>query len=247
MTSGSSENVKCPQCSLINLATDSSCRRCGAYLPLSSVAADLYDPTPRDSRGLLRWMLWIAGVAWVIVFIWSRSLVFTSEALDTDRRWQVNTAIDVLQQAGFSREAFVLKNLTNYRATDSWWNAYLGHENAYASTNFPLEIVTLYPAFFTAPVDDTERAAILLHEAQHLLGANEEQALERTWREKGRIGWTRDRYGDTKVFQTTDEASFSGTNLFQCKENHHWDCVPPVMSHPGETIDANGRVVPDAD
>jgi hypothetical protein len=131
---------------------------------------------------------------------------------------------------------FVLRNLTNYRATDSWWNAYQGHENAYASTNFPLEIVTLYPAFFTDSVDDIERAAILLHEGHHLLGANEADALERTWLEKARIGWTRDGYGDTKVFGTTEETTFHGTGLFRCHENHHWDCVPPVIYHPGETL-----------
>ena len=88
-----------------------------------------------------------------------------------------------------------------------WWNKYTGHESAYASTNFPLEIVTLYQPFFTEPIDDTERAAILLHEAQHLLGANEEQELTRTWQDKERLGWTRDRYGETKVFQVTEEST----------------------------------------
>ena len=229
-------SVKCTQCSLVNFAVDESCRRCGAALTLPDAApgaaiGGLAEPRPRS---LGRWLLWIAGVTWLIVFVWSRSLIFTSEPLEQSKRWQVNDAIALLDQAGFSREVFVLKNLTNYRATDSWWNEYQGHESAYASTNFPLEIVTLYPAFFTDTVDDTERAAILLHEAQHLLGFDETGALERTWREKARIGWTRDNYGDTKVFKVTEGISFTATTLFQCKDNHHWDCVPPVIYHPGE-------------
>jgi len=175
-------------------------------------------------------------MTWLIVFVWSRSLIFTSEPLEMHKRWQVNDATGLLEHAGFSREVFVLRHLTNYRGTDSWWNAYQAHENAYASTNFPLEIVTLYPGFFEDPVDDTERAAILLHEGHHLLGRNEADALERTWLEKARIGWTRDRYGETKVFDATEETTFNGTTLFQCKENHHWDCVPPVVYHPGETL-----------
>ena len=229
-------SVKCAQCSLVNFAVDDSCRRCGAALTLPDAApgaaiGGLVEPRPRS---LGRWLLWIAGVTWLIVFVWSRSLIFTSEPLEQTRRWQVNDAIALLDQAGFSREVFVLKNLTNYRATDSWWNEYQGHESAYASTNFPLEIVTLYPAFFTDTVDDTERAAILLHEAQHLLGFDETHALDRTWREKARIGWTRDNYGNTKVFKVTEGISFTATTLFQCKDNHHWDCVPPVIYHPGE-------------
>jgi len=229
-------SVKCTQCSLVNFAVDESCRRCGAALTLPDAApgaaiGGLVEPRPRS---LGRWLLWIAGVTWLIVFVWSRSLIFTSEPLEQSKRWQVNDAIALLDQAGFSREVFVLKNLTNYRATDSWWNEYQGHESAYASTNFPLEIVTLYPAFFTDTVDDTERAAILLHEAQHLLGFDETHALDRTWREKARIGWTRDNYGNTKVFKVTEGISFTATTLFQCKDNHHWDCVPPVIYHPGE-------------
>ena len=237
MNAPASASTKCPQCAAINFAADATCRRCGYILGFGNryepIAASVPD---KPRRSLFRWTLWTAGVAWLIIFVWSRSLIFTSEPLETSRRWQINTAIDMLEQAGFSREAFVLKNLTNYRATDSWWNKYTGHEYAYASTNFPLEIVTLYPSFFTEPVDDTERAAILLHEAQHLLGANEQQALERTWLAKGRIGWTRDKYGDSKAWDTTEAFTFVTTDLFHCKENHHWDCVAPVIYHPDESV-----------
>jgi hypothetical protein len=70
-----------------------------------------------------------------------------------------------------------------------------------------------------------------------LLGLNEHDTLDRTWREKARIGWTRDRYQDTKVFKSVEITTFYGTtDLFGCKDNHHWDCVPPVIYHPGETV-----------
>ena len=51
-----------------------------------------------------------------------------------------------------------------------------------------------------------------------------------------RIGWTRNRYGETKVFKVTEAISFSATTLFRCKENHHWDCIPPVVYSPGEQL-----------
>lgn len=232
-------SVRCAACSAVNFADDDVCRRCGAALTLPvavPVDVPVDAPVEQGARSLGRWLLWIGGVTWLIVFVWSRSLIFTSEPLEQTRRWQVNTAIGLLERAGFSKEVFVLKNLTNYRATDSWWNEYQGHASAYASTNFPLEIVTLYPAFFTDTADDTERAAILLHEAHHLLGLNEADALDRTWREKARIGWTRNRYGETKVFKVTEAISFSATTLFHCKENHHWDCIPPVVYSPGEQL-----------
>ena len=115
----------------------------------------------------------------LIVFLWSRSLLLTSEPITEDQRVIVRQAIAVLAQAGFTREVVMLRHFANYRATDNWWNRYQGHQQAYAATNFPLGVVTLYRPFFAVAVDDTERAAILLHEAQHLIGAGEEEALRR--------------------------------------------------------------------
>jgi hypothetical protein len=65
-----------------------------------------------------------------------------------------------------------------FRANDNWLNASVEKENAYAATNYPFEIVTIYPDFFRFTVDDTERAAILLHEAQHLKGKDEKESYE---------------------------------------------------------------------
>jgi len=52
----------------------------------------------------------------------------------------------------------LLRYYANYRATDNWWNRYQGHQQAYAATNSPLGVVTLYGPFFTVAADDTERA-----------------------------------------------------------------------------------------
>ena len=153
----------------------------------------------------MRRLLWVTGVTVVLIFMWSRSLLLTSEPIDDNQRQLVLQAVRLLEHSGFSREVVMLRNFANYRATDNWWNEYLGHREAYAATNFPLGVVTLYPAFFTVATDDTERAAILFHEAQHMWGAGEEAALETVWREKERIGWTADKYGQTKVWRNTRE------------------------------------------
>jgi hypothetical protein len=104
-------------------------------------------------------------------------MLLTSSELDFDRRQTVSQAIAVLEQQGFSRQTFVLRHLVKYRVTDNWWNRSIGHHDAYAATNFPFEVVTLYPGFFDTAVDDTERAAILLHESYHLFGSGEAAAL----------------------------------------------------------------------
>jgi hypothetical protein len=170
----------------------------------------------------------VAFIAVTIVFAsfaWSRSLLLTSTPIDVEQFAVVTRAVGKLEQAGFSKEVFVLRYLANYRATDNWWNRHVGHSQAYAATNFPLGVVTLYEPFFRIAVDDTERAAILLHEAQHLLGAGETSALETTWRQKARLGWTEERYGETKVWKNTREWTLDDVpSLFHCGADG--DCAP---------------------
>jgi hypothetical protein len=154
------------------------------------------------------------------------SLLLTSDALGSNQQLSVTRAIALLKQRGFSKEAFVLGNLVNYRVTDNWWNSYVGHHEAYAATNFPFEVVTLYAPFFDAAVDDTERAVILLHESHHLIGRGEEAALEGVWHVKQRLGWTADQYGRTKVWRNTREWTMSSVpTLFHCGSDGHSDCV----------------------
>jgi hypothetical protein len=149
----------------------------------------------------------------------------SSDGLQPDQREKDEKAIAVLQQQGFSREVFILKHLVVFRSSDNWWNRYIGHRDAYAATNFPFEVVTLYQDFFDLPVDDTERAAVLLHEACHLMGDGEDAALQSAWRNKRRLGWTVDRYRQTRVWDATEKltrASFP--YMFQCGSDSQSDC-----------------------
>lgn len=213
----------CAQCGLVNFGDAESCRRC--HTGLVGASPDIEKPASR-TRAARRTLLLVAVTIGLSMFIWSRSLLLTSAPIDDSQRLMVTHAIEVLERAGFSKEVIMLRHFANYRATDNWWNSYLGHSQAYAATNFPLGVVTLYPRFFSVAVDDTERAAILLHEAQHLLGAGEPAALELTWREKSRLAWTAEKYGETKVWKNTREWTVAEVpSLFQCGADGHGDCA----------------------
>jgi hypothetical protein len=177
-------------------------------------------------RSLWQWILWTGGVTVVILFGAYASLLVTSDGLERDQREAVRRAIQVLDRNGFSREASVLDRFVSWRGTDNWWNAYVGHQRAYAATNFPFAVVTVYPPFFTVAVDDTERAAILLHEAYHVLGDDEEDVLRHVWLAKQRIGWTGERYAHTRVWRNTREWT-AGTvpGLFRCGIDGQSDCT----------------------
>jgi hypothetical protein len=189
------------------------------------VEADAEAGTITRTRGFLKRVIWVLGATSIILAIWYVSLLISSDGLEAGERQKVEAAISLLQQHGFDRETFVLKHLTMFRRTDNWWNNYIGHRDAYAATNFPFEIVTLYPEFFEVPVDDCERAAVLLHEARHLLGDGEEAALRSTWQSKQRLGWTADRYQQTRVWDATErltKAQFP--YMSQCGANGQSDC-----------------------
>ena len=168
----------------------------------------------------------IPGVLAVLLATGWCSLVLTSQPLSPDQQRLVLQAVQKIDEGGFSHEAFALKHLTTYRASDNWWNGYIGHTNAYAATNFPFEVLTLYRPFFTIAVDDTERAAILLHEAQHLTGAQEQAALGYVWRTKAQLGWTADKYSQSRVWKNTREwTSNEVPGLFACGADGRSDCV----------------------
>ncbi len=163
----------------------------------------------------------------VILAIYYLSLLLTSESIKLQQRQAVDRAITVLEQKGFGKEAFVLRHVVSFRTTDNWWNMQVGHHDAYAATNFPFEVLTLYPEFFDVATDDTERAAILLHESYHLFGSGEAAALEGVWRNKSRIGWTADKYGETKVWKNTKDLTTSEVpQLFRCGTDGKTDCKP---------------------
>jgi hypothetical protein len=146
---------------------------------------------PRSvKRRIIRGLIEVMAVAGFLLFAGYASLIGTSDPIEPSQNEIVDRAIDLIERQGFSKEAFFLRKLARYRATDNWLNKQVGHDTAFASTNFPFEIVTLYQPFFEEPIDDTERAVILLHEAYHMLGHGEMATCERVWRNKKMLGWT---------------------------------------------------------
>jgi hypothetical protein len=216
---------KCLRCGLVNAADDDTCRRCGAPLNGEELSEGSEVEEPSERRGIGRRLIWIAGTTVLLLFIFYMSLLLTSEDLDYEQNQSINRAIALLEEKGFGSRAFVLRRLVRYRSSDSWWNQSVGHHDAYAATNFPFEVLTLYPEFFLVAVDDEERAAILLHESYHLLGSGEETALEQVWRDKGRLGWTADKYGKTKVWTNTRDLTMAQVpTLFICGTDGKSDC-----------------------
>jgi hypothetical protein len=65
-----------------------------------------------------------------------------------------------------------------------------------------------------------------LHEAQHLYGAGEEAALEYVWRNKHRLDWTEEKYGQTRVWINTKELTMNLVpQLFKCGPEGNSDCT----------------------
>lgn len=228
-------STKCHACGVINFANSQTCRRCGTELPPIDVVpgppssvqgARKAAPQIDEGRSFGRWVLWVLGVTATILISCYVSLLASSDGLSVEERRAVTSAIDELDRAGFSRESFALRHLVSFRSTDNWWNNYVGHQTAYAATNFPFAVVTLYPTFFKYPVDDVERATILLHESYHLLGGDEREALQQVWIEKSRLGWTSARYSHTRVWKNTREwTAGSVPVLFRCGEDQQSDCL----------------------
>jgi len=154
------------------------------------------------------------------------SLIYTADPLMSAEQDQVDVAVKLLEKRGFINEAYLLRDLATFRRDDNWLNAAVAKESAFAATNYPFAVITLYPDFFVYTVDDVERAAILLHEARHLKGYNEEDAYEFVWRNRKYLEWTEDKYGNSIVWrsvrrQTKDFAP----NLFVCDFRPFNDCT----------------------
>jgi hypothetical protein len=220
--------AKCLGCGLMNFAGAADCRRCGvSFVSVREMAGDVaVENRPRVKKKVIKSALRIFGLAGFILFLWYASLIGTSEPVVLDQRKIVDSAIDVLERRGFASEVFVLRHLVYYRATDNWWNKRVGHEGAFASTNFPFEVMTLYPTFFEQPVDDVERAAILLHEAYHLFGHKEQGAVEGMWRDKKKLGWTKDNYANTAIWANAKDSIYEyAPHLLQCGPERRSDCT----------------------
>ena len=218
-------NKKCPNCRLINFNDASSCKRCQYDLiEVSSKEAESGKSFVKSK--ILKRAAVCASVCLAVICGFYLSLIFTSKSLSYDEKGTVYRAAAVLEEKGFSKEAFLLDHLTAFRANDNWLNASVQKENAYAATNFPFEIMTVYPDFFKYPVDDTERAAILLHEAQHMKGSDEKEAYEFVWKNRKKLGWTKENYGGSIIWQNVRRQTREyAPHLFVCNLNEFGDCT----------------------
>jgi hypothetical protein len=217
---------------MVNWAEAAECRRCGALFggmsaPRVERRSSGESGGGGGERSLMKRVLFVVGMVGLFVLGSCVSLRVTSEPVTVEQRQLVTRAIDLLEQKGFGGRTFILKNLVSYRASDNWWNRYVGHTDAFAATNFPFEVMTLYPDFFTVPIDDTERAVVLLHESYHLTGAGEETAFAEVWREKGKLGWTKETYGHTLLWRNV--RVFTERYVpqhFSCGASGGEDCFP---------------------
>jgi hypothetical protein len=199
------------------------CRRCGESLE-DALIVEAAPVISRKRKIILRLLLTPALII-IILLIAYLSLLATSDPINFEQRQAVTRAINIIEQKGFGREAFMLRRAVSFRATDNWWNRWVGHDDAYAATNFPFQVVTLYPDFFAVPVDDVERAAILLHESYHLYGSGEEEAFKGVWREKKRLGWTRATHGESRVWKNVSESTgYFAPQFFRCGLDGRSDC-----------------------
>ncbi len=154
------------------------------------------------------------------------SLVFSASALVDEQSILTFEAIQLLEDKGFTEDAKLLRRFVVFRSNDNWLNASVVKENAFAATNFPFGIITLYPDFFNLPADKVERAAILLHEVQHVRGEDEKAAYEFVWKNRKKLGWTSENYRASEVWrivqkQTKDFAPM----IFICEFNPDGDCT----------------------
>jgi hypothetical protein len=219
-------NKRCPNCQLVNFPYVPECARCRFDLiEVSSIEENKSGNYFQKSR-IFRRAIVCAFVCAAAVFAFYLSLIFTSASLSYDEKTKVQDAVKVLDEKGFSREVFLLDYLTSFRGNDNWLNASTRFESAYAATNFPLEIMTVYPDFYAYTTDDTERAAILLHEAQHLKGADEKEAYEFVWRNRKKLGWTKQNYGNSMVWRSVRQLTKENApNLFVCPGVEYGDCT----------------------
>jgi hypothetical protein len=211
---------KCPECGFDGRPAARGKQRCpvcqrGSNAPskrlISSVVARL-------STFLLICIATVAG--------FYASLVYPAAPLSAEQHNTVNSAIDLLEAKGFSDEVFLLRTAAAFRTNDNWLNASVEKENAFAATNFPFAIVTLYPEFFERTSSTVERAAILLHETKHIQGHDEKAAYEFVWKNRKKLGWDgAEFYGTEMWINVRKQTAEYSPNLFICELNVANDCT----------------------
>ena len=214
---------KCPNCSLVNFSNALNCVRCGA----ETRETQNFTPTTGFFKtAVARRLAVLVVVLIAVVTGFYLSLIGTSDPLNADERQQVEEAIGLLEQCGFTEEVFYLRHIAAFRSSDNWLNVAAAREEAFAATNFPFGIVTLYSGFFTYPEGVTERAVILLHEARHLSGKGERDAYEFVWKNRKRLGWSETVHHETRLMRSIRKqtAEYS-PGLFICDFNPYNDCT----------------------
>lgn len=219
-------NKKCPRCELNNSANAKTCVKClFAFQEVSNEKRNKRKGKSTFAKILRRAIICLFVLILAIGGFYF-SLVFSAEPLNSEQQASIEKAIGILEVKGFTKEVFYLRNLAVFRANDNWLNASVPKENAYAATNYPFEIMTIYPDFFTYTKDDLERAAILLHEAKHLEGFDEPIAYEFVWKNKKQLGWTAEAYRDSIVWiEVRKQTREIVPNLFVCDFNDFDDCT----------------------
>lgn len=229
-------NSQCPNCQSVNFSNNPTCQRCGAVFGKTLRAPKREEPDQAAENDLGKQL--DAGAIWffkrflgallislALLLLAYSSMLYSAAALDKEQNQTVERAVRILEKQDFKSEAWLLR-AASFRSNDNWFNVLTGHKDAYAATNFPFQIVTLYPEFFTLTVDDTERAAVLLHEAHHLQGKGEPKAYEAVWRARRELGWTRQNYLYSQVFQNVKQSTTQiAPNLFICQGNYENDCT----------------------
>jgi len=167
-----------------------------------------------------------AVAGFLAVFIVYLSLVATSAPMSAKEAEPLARAIDLLEVKGFDREVFLLRHVATFRSRDNWINSSFPTENSFAATNFPFGVITLYEDFFDKAADDTTRAMILLHETQHLQGADETAAYSYVWQNRERLGWTQLSPGMTETYVAVElDTREHVPELFTCNSNLWNDCT----------------------
>lgn len=219
-------NKKCQNCDLNNFQAAENCARCDSFLHEITVESD--EAAHKKSLGsrILKRALVCAAVCLFTVFGFYISLIASADRLSYEQQATLDRAIEVLDSKGFSDEVFYLRYLAAFRASDHWLNASVVKEAAYAATNYPFEIMTIYPDFFEYTADDVERAAILLHEAKHLQGGEEKEAYKFVWENRKKLGWTKEKYGRSVIWiNVRKQTREFAPDLFICEFSELGDCT----------------------
>jgi hypothetical protein len=213
---------KCQNCRLVNYAGVDRCARCDSEL---GGGATVLSGKPRRPSIALRAAICV-GVCVVLLAAFYLSLIATSRSLDREQKQLVKDATSLIREKGFDREAMFLESFSVYRSSDNWLNSLVAKESAYAATNFPFQIITIYPDFVTYPVDNVERAAILLHEARHLQGGDEKDAYQFVWRNRAKLGWTKEKYAQSSTWRNVRRQTREyAPEIFGCRGKDFEDCT----------------------